>query len=117
MARSPEFVAFDLGAMILADTPSGRLYKALVQKGLAAHSFGFARPMRQPGYALFGAQLENGMNPDEALNTLTETLEDLETQPFTDEELERARTQWMTSWEQTHADPASLASALSESAA
>lgn len=116
-AASPEFVAFDLGAMILADTPSGRLYKALVQKGLAAHSFGFARPMRQPGYALFGAQLENGMNPDEALNTLTETLEDLETQPFTDEELERARTQWMTSWEQTHADPASLASALSESAA
>lgn len=116
-AASPEFVAFDLGSMILADTPSGRLYKALVQQGLAAHTFGFARPMRHPGYALFGAQLENGMDVDKALDTLTETLEGLKGQPFTKVELERARTQWMTSWAQTHADPASLASALSESAA
>jgi|TARA_A100001391_G_scaffold143802_1_gene101609 zinc protease len=116
-AASPEFVALDLGAMILSDTPSGRLYKALVQNDLAAHTFGFARPMRQPGYALFGAQLENGMNADKALDTLTQTLEDLNTRPFTSEELERVRTQWMTSWSETHSDPASLASALSESAA
>jgi zinc protease len=116
-AATPEFIALDLGTMMLADTPSGRLYKALVQEGFAAHSFGFARPMRHPGYALFGAQLESGMNADKALNILTQTVENLKDKPFVQKELERARNQWITSWSETHSDPASLASALSESAA
>src|SRR5690606_3535144 len=48
----PSFTLLDLGADMLSDTPSGRLYKTLVTQKLGASVFGFARPMAQPGYAL-----------------------------------------------------------------
>ncbi|MGP1615692.1 MAG: M16 family metallopeptidase, partial [Pollutimonas bauzanensis] len=57
-AASPDFTALDLGVGILADTPSGRLYHALVGNNLSAEIFGFTAGMNQPGYAFFGGQLE-----------------------------------------------------------
>lgn len=116
-AASPEFVALDLGTSILADVPSGRLYKALVDQKLAARTFGYARGMRQPGYALFGAQLETGMDPYPALNALNTVLADIANTPFTQQELDRVKARSLTQWSQIHADPAHLAAALSEASA
>lgn len=116
-AASPDFIPMDLGASMLADTPSGRLYKALVQQKLAAHVFGYARPMRQPGYALFGAQLENDMDARKALDVLTTTLESVGSKPLTQDELDRIKQQWLTQWSEIYAQPAALASALSEASA
>src|SRR3546814_19687267 len=73
-AASRDFTALDIGVSILSDTPSGRLYKALVGQGLSAGVFGFAAGLHQPGYAFFGAQLESGMDQAQALATLTETM-------------------------------------------
>src|SRR5690625_3962070 len=39
---SPEFIPVSLGTSILADTPSGRLYQALVENDLSTSVFGFA---------------------------------------------------------------------------
>jgi len=114
---SPDYIPLDLGVSILSDTPSGRLYHALVDKNLSASVFGFANGMRQPGYAFFGAQLEPGMDQDLALKTLNDTLESLSTQPFTQVELDRIQSKWLTSWSQTYADPARLAGVLSEAVA
>ncbi|MFA5596544.1 MAG: pitrilysin family protein [Pusillimonas sp.] len=116
-AASPEFVALDLGASILTDVPSGRLYKALVDKKLAARTFGYARGMRQPGYALFGAQLETGVDPYPALDALNSVLADVAQTPFTQQELDRVKARSQTQWSQIHADPAHLAAALSEASA
>ncbi|HUG58148.1 MAG TPA: pitrilysin family protein [Candidimonas sp.] len=113
-AASPDFTALDLGVSILADTPSGRLYHALVGNGLSADIFGFASGMRQPGYVFFGGQLESGMDQTKALHTLDETLESVGKQPFTQPDLDRIRNKWLTDWSQIYADPTSLASALSE---
>ena len=57
------------------DTPAGPLYQSLVAKGLASNVFGFARAMKQPGYAVFGAQIQPGADPRAALSALEHGLE------------------------------------------
>jgi zinc protease len=116
-SASRDFTALDIGVSILADTPSGRLYKALVGQGLSAGVFGFAAGLNQPGYAFFGAQLEPGMDQSKALATLNETLDSVGSEPFTEQELQRIRNKWLTDWSKTYANPSSLASALSETTA
>ncbi|UYO92800.1 M16 family metallopeptidase [Pollutimonas sp. M17] len=116
-AGSRDFTALDIGVSILSDTPSGRLYKALVGQGLSASVFGFAAGLRQPGYAFFGAQLESGMDQAKALATLNDTLASVASEPFTEQDLQRIRNKWLTDWSKTYANPPSLASALSETAA
>ena len=66
---------------------------------------------------MFGAQLSPGKNVDAALKTLTGTLETLDKKPFTAQELERARSKWLTSWEQVYSDPEQVGVALSEAIA
>ena len=51
-AGSADFVPLDLAATILADTPSGRLYHALVPTKLASGVFGFTMENLDPGLAL-----------------------------------------------------------------
>ncbi len=116
-AGSPDFVPFDLATTILADTPSGRLYHALVPTKQASGVFGFTMEQLDPGLVMFGAQLAPGKNPDTALATLTSTLESVGKKPFTQQELERARSKWLTAWEQTYSDPEQVGVALSEAIA
>ena len=112
----PDFTALELGVDILSDTPSGRLYRQLVRENLAAEVFGFSGTMRHPGYVFFGAALEPGMDQSEALKTLTDTLESVADEPIQEADLERSKNKWLTGWQRSYANPASLASALSESA-
>ncbi|AZY50048.1 M16 family metallopeptidase [Bordetella avium] len=116
-AGSPDFIPMDLASVILSDTPSGRLYHALVPTKLASGVFGFTMDQRDPGIAMFGAQLQAGMDETKALDTLVSTLESLHEKPFTQEELDRARNKWLTSWQQTYSDPQKVGVALSEAIA
>jgi len=114
---SADFVPFDLATTILADTPSGRLYHALVPTKLASGVFGFTMENLDPGLAMFAAQLTPGKDLDAAMKALTGTLESLGKKPFTEQELDRARSKWLTSWEQTYSDPEQVGVALSEAIA
>ncbi|KAG0761827.1 hypothetical protein G6F22_018782 [Rhizopus arrhizus] len=116
-AGSPDFVPLDLATVILSDTPSGRLYHALVATKLASGVFGFTMENRDPGLAMFGAQLPPGKNLDTAVQALTSTRETLGKKPFTQQELDRARSKWLTAWEQTYSDPEQVGVALSEAIA
>lgn len=113
----PEYIPLSIGVGILGDTPSGRLYKALVDQNLATSVFSFTAGMHDPGYAFFAAELQADMDQEKALQVLDQTLENVRDNPFTDEEINRIRSQWLNSWSSVYADPAQLASALSESAA
>lgn len=114
---SPDFIPISLGVNILADTPSGRLYQNLVENDLSTSVFGFAAGMKDPGYALFMAELKDSMDPHQALAVMNDTLDEVSEQPFTEEELKRVKNQWLNAWNQAYADPAQLAMALSESVA
>src|SRR5690606_4122293 len=115
-ASSPDYTALDLGVGILADTPSGRLYHALVGNNLSTDIFGFTAGLNQPGYVFFGAQLQQGMDQTKALRTLEDTLDSVASKPFTDSDLDRIRNKWLTDCAQTYANPADMASALCQTA-
>jgi zinc protease len=113
-AIDEDYPAIELATLMLSDAPSGRLYKALVPDGLASSVFGFSRDMYSPGTVMFGAQLDPGMSTDKALGVLTETLETVAQNPMSAGDLERARSQWLNSWEQVYSDVQRLGTALSE---
>lgn len=116
-AASADYIPLSLGITALGDTPSGQLYKNLVNKKLATGVFSFDSESHDPGYALFGAELKPGMDQQKALKVMNDTLEGLAQHPLAAADLERTRSQWMTAWTRTYANPSSLASALSEAAA
>ena len=113
----PDYAAIELATMMLGDTPSGRLYKAMVPTSLASSVFGFARDTHDPGTAMFGAELKPGMDPDKAIRTMTETIESLKSQPFTEDELQRVRSQWLNNWDQLFSNVQRLGTTISESIA
>ena len=116
-AGHKDFAALDLASMMIADTPSGRLYKALVPTKQATSVLGFTMDEYAPGIVMFGATLEHGMDPTRALNTLTSTIEGIDKKPFTKDELDRVRNQWLTSWDKVFSDAQKIGGALSESVA
>ncbi len=116
-AATKEFAALDLASMIIGDTPSGRLYKALVANKLAAGVFGFTMDRTAPGSVMFGASLQADMDQAQALKTLTETIEGIAKHPFTIEELDRVRNQWLKAWDQGFSDPQKISAALTEAIA
>jgi zinc protease len=116
-AAHKDFAAIDLASMMLADTPSGRLYKAMVPQKQAASVFGFTMDRTAPGTVMFGASLQPGMDQAASLKTLTSTLESIAQHPFTQEELDRVRNQWLKSWDQMFSDAQKVSSGLSEAIA
>ena len=114
---SPDFAAADLLSGILGDAPSGRLHKRLVDKQLAASTFGFTWALSEPGPFFLGAQLAPGQDVERAKAELLATLADLAQQPVTAEELERARLQWLKGWELGFTDPESVGVRLSDAIA
>ncbi len=116
-AASDAYTALAVGAAMLADTPAGPLYQDLVAKGLASSVFGFARAMRQPGYAVFGAQVQPGADPQAALAALERGLEAEGVGQLDQAGLDRIRTAWLNDWKQTFDQPGALAQALSDAVA
>jgi zinc protease len=92
-ASHADFAAVNILAQVLGDTPSGRLHKALVETKKASSIFGFNFELREPGIAVFGAEVRQGDSLEAARDILVQTIESLSTRPPTKEEVERARGQ------------------------
>src|SRR5690606_31823552 len=90
-AASPDSVAMEAIAVMMGDTPSGRLHQNLVTQGKAAGVFAFTFDQHDPGSVMFGAQLEPSMEQSTSLWALIDTVETVAQTPFTQEELDRAR--------------------------
>ena len=116
-AAHKDYAALDLASMMISDTPSGRLFKAMVPTKVAASVLGFTMDEYAPGIVMFGATLQPGSDQPKALDTLTATVESVASQPFTQEELDRARAQWLKSWDQLFADAQKVGVGLSEAIA
>jgi zinc protease len=110
----PDFAAIELLPLILADTPSGRLHKNLVEGQQAAGVFGFSEGLADPGFILFGAQLSPQQDLQQASQNLLKVLESVRSEPISAAEVERARAKWLKSWDMHFADPQRVGVALSE---
>lgn len=113
----PDSAALDILTQILGDTPSGRLYKALVETKKASGVYGFAFQLREPGVIFLGAEVRQEAPLDAARDTLLQTIEEFTKTPPTAEEVERARTQLLKQIELNLNSPDRVGIELSEWAA
>ena len=113
-AAHPDYPAVVAAVAMLGTAPSGRLHKRVVEQKLAASSFGFSFGLAEPGPLLLGLQLAPGQDVDQARQAMLATVDGLASEPFTAEELSRARTQWLNDWAQGFSDPERVGVALSE---
>ena len=86
-----DFAPIDVLSTVLADEPSGRLYKALVETKKAASVFGGAYQLKDPGIAEFGAQVRLGDSLETARDEMLKAIDAVVTTPPTKEEVDRAR--------------------------
>jgi zinc protease len=110
----PDYPAVDILVKILGDVPGGRLHRALVQKGLAASSWGAERGMHDPGYVFFGASLGREGDLAPARDELLRIVEGVKQQPVQAAELERARAALLNEFEKVQLDAGTLVRSLGE---
>ncbi|MBL0312865.1 MAG: insulinase family protein [Holophagaceae bacterium] len=91
--------ALDVLSQVLADTPSGRLHKALVETKKASFVFGDNATYFEPGVISFFAQVPKTGNLDEAKDILLKTVEEFTKNPATQEEVDRAKTSQLKQYE------------------
>lgn len=113
----PDSAALDIMGYILGDTPSGRLYKALVETKKAASAAGGAWTLREGGIMIFLSTVRKESSIDEARDILLETVEGAAAGGFTEEEVERARTAILKNIDMAMKSSERIATALSESIA
>jgi len=110
-------VAVDLLVSILASTPGGRLYKALVESNKAISITGTNRGMLEEGLVSFRAVVRKDALIDDARTTMLTTIDHLAAVPLTIDELQRARSDLLAQIEVVMNDSEQLAMALSECSA
>ncbi len=94
--KVPEATHEDWPALILIDQivgadKTGRLYRALEDKGKASATFTFAPELRDPGLFVFGAYLTPGATHEEVETIITEEINRLIGGGVTEDELKRAK--------------------------
>jgi len=110
----PDAGPIDLLVQILADTPAGRLHKSMVETHQASSIGGYLQPLHDPGFVIFAAEVPPDKPLDAARKTMLATLDGLAASPFTNEELERARTQLLKDIDLTLNNSARVGVELSE---
>jgi zinc protease len=113
----PEAAAVGVLNSILASEPSGRLYKNLVETKRASSVQGAHFSLHDPGVVFYLCQASKGSDERPILEGMLETLEDFENSPVTEEEVERAKQEFMAARERSFADTSQFAIQLSEWAA
>ncbi len=109
-----DYPALDVLVHAFGNAPSGRLHRALVQKGLASAVWGWERALHDPGFAFFGARLGKDAAPGPARDALLAVLEGVAREPIQAEEVERARVALLKEYDKIESDSRALVRWLSE---
>ncbi|NNE99080.1 MAG: insulinase family protein [Pyrinomonadaceae bacterium] len=110
----PEAAAVAVLVNSLTNSPSGRLYKSLVESKKAARVFDINFEFKEPSYLMFYAQLNKETEFSAAQKAMLETLETIGDKPMTKEEVERAKTSIIKNIDLTLNDPNRVGLGLSE---
>lgn len=110
----PDFAAVQVLADVLTNEPSGRLYKALVETGLASSVGSAAFSLKDPGYLYIAAEVLKDKSLDAATDSMLAVTEGFNSAPITDEEVERARNRFLKFFEQTYNNSDRVGRGLSE---
>ncbi len=110
----PDYAAIDILSLVLGDQPSGRLYRGLVEPGLAASAGSFAYQLREAGPLLTYAEVRTDDDLSAAVTAMNEVLVEVLSNPVTGEEVDRAKTSLLNGIQRTFNDPERIALQLSE---
>ncbi|MBI4716822.1 MAG: insulinase family protein [Planctomycetes bacterium] len=116
-ASHPDYAVLDVIQNILTEEPAGRLYKALVESGMAAKLRGTAYGWREPGVAVNVAQVRANDAVDPVLAKMTEVIEGLPKNAITEEEVKRAKARLLKNLELAMKESGRIGVELSEWAA
>jgi zinc protease len=112
-----DWLAEDALADVLTNKPSGRLYKALVEKGLASEVFGVVYPTAEPGLIYLGAKVRPGGAPEKVRETLLKVIEGVAANPITEAEVDRWRARSQKEFDLALTNTAQIGVSLSDWAA
>ena len=112
-----DFAALDIMTHIMSNQPAGRLYKALVEPGLAAGASAYALQLKEPGVFGAMAQVRQEDSLEAAADAMFTALEQMRESPPTAEEVDRAKTDYLSAIELAFNNPQGIGRQLSEWAA
>lgn len=110
-----ENTALRVVARILSDSSRGRLYRKMVEPGIAAGAFAGADAFAYPGLFQLSATVPVDGDTQLVLDTLVEVAEGIAEEPITEEELEWARLAQVSGYDNAIKSVGFLANRLSES--
>jgi zinc protease len=113
----PDSDAVSFAAEILGDTPNGRLYKQLVEPGLAAQVFVQDLSGVAPGLQMLGAVVKKDQPLEPVRDALIAAVENFYKSPPTDDEIARVVRNDGNQIEKALNDPQELAGALADTIA
>ncbi|PKL96396.1 MAG: insulinase family protein [Gammaproteobacteria bacterium HGW-Gammaproteobacteria-8] len=116
-ALHEDFAAVEALGFVLGDTPSGRLYKALVEPGLASSVGAFVFRLPEPSLMLLFADLPEAGDIDRVREVTLQTVAALTDNPPTEEEVQRAVAALTSQMERGLNDSSQVGIGLSEWAA
>ncbi len=99
---------------VLGDSPSGRLYKALVDNKKAVGVSMGIEDLHDPGFIMASVKLKTDQSIDDARQILLKTVENVANEPPNKEEVERVKTRILKNLELEMNDSQSVALDLSE---
>jgi zinc protease len=110
----PDYAAIDVLAFVLGDSPSGRLYRALVETQLATAAGSQARQLREAGQLLQFTVVPVDKDLREVERVMNETVEGVVTEPVTEIEVTRAKAAILNDINRSFNSSAGIALQLSE---
>ena len=111
---APEYPSINIINEVLTGSPSGRLYKALVEPQKASTEWGYAFALKDPGFVYFSADVLKEKSLDSAREIMLAVLDSLDKKPLTAEEVERARNKLLKDFELFYRNSEQIGLAMSE---
>jgi zinc protease len=110
----PDDAPLNVLAGVLGESPSGRLYKALVDNKKAVGASMGMEDLHDPGFLIASVTLRQDQSLDDARQILLKTIENVAAEPPTKEEVERVKTRMLKNLELEMNDSQQVALDLSE---
>ena len=110
----PDSAVLEVLAGVLGDTPSGRMYKALVDNKKAVGAGMGVQELHDPGVLIGFVRLQGQQNVQEAEQLMLKTIDTVISEPPSKEEVERVKTRLAKQIELAMADSQEVAIDLSE---
>ena len=108
----PDYSAMAIVEQVLTDTPSGRLYKKLIEPQKASSLWSFSPFTKEPGFLYINVDVPSDKSAEEVEQLLRETLDGL--QPISQEELDRAKANLLKQMDEINRNSNYLGTYMSE---